>query len=319
MVSKGGLHKAELAFGRVVVGVGVAVWELHAAVAEALGEQRFGAFGHRGGLDPRDGLFDRVFDAFQLDASTFDHGISGTRVAIAGHADAARVEDGGLSRLDEELLMGVASADDVGFEAFDSPRPGFGVFEQIFVERVAWGAVDKEDAHAVDEQPFGEGEFDEVAALLGVERGPLHGAADACEVSKAGVPADGNPLGHAVVVVAANGVVGVLHGPAHARGRIWSVVDEVSQAEADVVRFLNRGERRPVGVDVGHNENSQGGVLKTPAMGWCVCASGVVRKQDDTRTARPDKTGPHPEVRYDRYRTMKAVVYQAHKTRNKVR
>ena len=58
-------------------------------------------------------------------------------------------------------------------------------------------------------------------------------------------PCHGDPLGDAMVVIAADRVRGMVHRPANASARVGPVVDQVSQAKADVEGLVDRREGRP--------------------------------------------------------------------------
>ena len=61
---------------------------------------------------------------------------------------------------------------------------------------------------------------------------------DAGEVFEAAAPGNRDVLGDAVVVVAADGmIVRLLADPVDARRRLEAVIDQVAQAQADVVRL----------------------------------------------------------------------------------
>jgi hypothetical protein len=63
-------------------------------------------------------------------------------------------------------------------------------------------------------------------------------------------------LRDAVIVVAADGMMGSLADPVDARDRLEAVIHQVAEAEADIVRLLERLQGRPVGVDVCNEKNA---------------------------------------------------------------
>lgn len=65
---------------------------------------------------------------------------------------AAGVQDHDAVHLDVELNMRMADAHDVSVDVLEPPRPHFGVFEQILVERVAWSRMDQEEPFAAQRE-----------------------------------------------------------------------------------------------------------------------------------------------------------------------
>ena len=74
---------------------------------------------------------------------------------------------------------------------------------------------------------------------------------------------NGNVLGDAVVMVASHRVAGPVPHPIDTGRRLQSVIDQVAQAEANIVRLLDGLKGRPVRVDVGNQENPH--VVPKPA------------------------------------------------------
>ena len=77
----------------------------HPPCAEAFGEQSLGAIGEFGSFDPRDRLFDGVFDPFDLDPAVLDDRVRGAGVAVARHAHASGIENDDVSNTNIELQM----------------------------------------------------------------------------------------------------------------------------------------------------------------------------------------------------------------------
>jgi hypothetical protein len=61
-----------------------------------------------------------------------------------------------------------------------------------------------------------------------------------------------------VIVVAANGTGGMSANPINAGNRIDSVFDKVSQKQAGIERLANGVEGKPIGMNVGKDEDFHG-------------------------------------------------------------
>ena len=62
-------------------------------------------------------------------------------------------------------------------------------------------------------------------------------------------------LGDCVIVIATHGDHRMPADPIDAANRVGAVIDQIANEQADVERFLNRGQRRPVRMDVGQNQD----------------------------------------------------------------
>ena len=101
---------------------------------------------------------------------------------------------------------------------------------------------------------FRGGKLGKVLSLTGIDRGHGGRASTGGEEAE---PADAlhfHILGDAVIVVAANGVVGVFLHPLDTGTGLGAVIDEVAQEEADIVRLLDGLEGRPIPMDVGDEQ-----------------------------------------------------------------
>jgi hypothetical protein len=61
----------------------------------------------------------------------------------------------------------------------------------------------------------------------------------------------GHVLSHAMIVVAADDMVRLAPYPINAGGRFESIIDQVAKEQANVVRFVDRLQGRPIGMNVG--------------------------------------------------------------------
>ena len=228
-----------------------------ASLAEILGVEPLGPIGEHRRIRPGDRLLDRVVDALQVDPAVVDHGVGGPGVAVSRLADAAGVQNDDPAGDEVELHVRVADADDVRLDPRQATFPGLRVVHQVLVERVARGAVDQEEPLAAEFEPLDQGESEQVSPLVAAEGAPVPPPGRGGQVTIAVVTGHLDPLGDAVVVVAPDRGVGVLHRPSDAFEGVRAVVDQVPQAEADVVRLVDRRQGRPVGVDVRDDQDSQ--------------------------------------------------------------
>src|ERR1019366_10772622 len=90
-----GLEKAAIGFGE-------------AAGAEDLGEQGLGGFGQVAFQNRGDGVFDGIFDAFQLNSAVLDDRVGSPRVAVARLADAAGIDDQLVADFEDIRMMRMA-------------------------------------------------------------------------------------------------------------------------------------------------------------------------------------------------------------------
>ncbi len=74
---------------------------------------------------------------------------------------------------------------------------------------------------------------------------------DAGQILVAGFAGHDDILGNAVIVIAADRVFRMPPYPVKARPRLQGIIDQVAQAQANVVRLGDGPEGRPVGVNVG--------------------------------------------------------------------
>ena len=152
----------------------------------------------------------------------------------------------------------VTNADKIGLYVFEPLRPDLGIAHHIFVERIARRRVNHENPLSIENNPLRHGELQEIPALLWLKRFPHIRTSHTRQITVARSTVNGYALGDAVVVVAADRVVGVFHRPLDARGGIGAVVDQVSETKANVMRLVDRRKRGEVRVDVRDDEDSQG-------------------------------------------------------------
>ena len=183
-------------------------------------------------------VLDRVLDALQLDAVVLDDGVGGARVAVARLADAAGVDDQLVADLQHVGVVRVADADDVGLDVLQPPRPELDVGRGVLVERVARRGVDQQEARVVQRDRAASPAAGRGSGGRRREtRSRVSGRVTPVRYLKPLPPLTRDVLGDAVVVIAADGVRGVLAHPVDARRRLQAVIDQVAQEQADVVRL----------------------------------------------------------------------------------
>ena len=126
----------------------------------------------RASPESRDGLFDRVFDPLQLDLVVVDD-----RVGRRGSPSRGWPTLPGLSTTTPstsrlncmcEWPTQTTSASTFWSRLAQVVR----VLHQVFVERVAGRGVDQQEPLAVEREPLGQRELEQIAALVGPERLP---------------------------------------------------------------------------------------------------------------------------------------------------
>jgi hypothetical protein len=66
----------------------------------------------------------------------------------------------------------------------------------------------------------------------------------------------GHILGHAVIVIAADGMMRMPPHPIKARDRFESIIDQIAKKQAEVVRLVDRLQGRPIGMNIGKQKNA---------------------------------------------------------------
>jgi hypothetical protein len=151
----------------------------------------------------------------------------------------------------------VPHADEGRVDRLDADAPSFGVFQQVFVERIAGRAVHKIKRLLVDDDSFRQRQTGQILHSRRGQHSPVDGARGGGQPPQPGAVFGGNPLRHGVIVIAADSRGRVRTNPIDARQGIGRVIDQVAEEQANVVRFLDRGERGPIRMDVGQQQNLQ--------------------------------------------------------------
>ena len=182
--------------------------------------------------------------------------------------------------------MRVAHADDVGIDVLQPLGPDLGVFEQIFVERVARRGMDHEEALTAQRESLGHGQLQEITPFVGPSDVPHGRSRYLRQVPKAIRTTDRNSLRHAVIVIAADRIGRMSHRPTDARRGVGPVVDQVSQAKADVEWLGDRREGGPIRMDVGDDQNPH-----VPGSPCWACAKKSLRECDKKATCYSSDRG----------------------------
>jgi len=184
---------------------------------------------------------DVVFDPPQFDLAVLNDGVGTPPVTIARLTDAPRVQDLNAVDFDQKLEMRMSDADDVGF---DSPQPGFPcgrlIREEVFIHRIVGGRMHEAIIPAVEIEPLRNRESREVLEMKPVEVFELIGTRGSGEGAEAAPIPRGDALGDRMIVVPPNGTGRIRSDPFDAGEGIRSVVDDISQKETGIKRFLNR-------------------------------------------------------------------------------
>ena len=76
------------------------------------------------------------------------------------------------------------------------------------------------------------------------------------ESSKGAGRPDGDSLSNRMIMISANNRLGMLADPVDAGDWIRRVIDDITKEQAGIEAFVDGSERRPVGVDVGEEEDA---------------------------------------------------------------
>ena len=92
-----------------------------------------------------DGAIDVVWDASEFYLTIFDDCISSAGITVAWLSDAAGIDDLHAFEFEVHGNVGVADADEVGVDVFESLVPEVGLWFEVFVHGIAWGGVDHQE------------------------------------------------------------------------------------------------------------------------------------------------------------------------------
>lgn len=197
-----------------------------------------------------------VFHSAKLNLSVLNDRIGTTPVPVARLPDAPGIENLNPVDLGKKLQMGVADADDVGFDSPQTRLPRGGLLrQQVFIHRVVRGGMDEIVVSAVEIESLRDRKPRKVLQMKTIQKFKLKGTGGRGERAESGSVSGGNALSDGVVVVSPNGAGCVLTDPFDAGERIGPVIDHIPQEQAGIERFLDRGKRRPVGMDIGEDKN----------------------------------------------------------------
>ena len=98
-------------------------------------------------------------------------------------------------------------------------------------------------------------------AQTGFARAPKEAPKPQSEETEIPDALDFDVLGDAMIVVAANGVMGVLLDPVDAGAGLGAVIDEIAKEEAEIVWFLDGLEGRTIAVNVRDQQDPHGASL----------------------------------------------------------
>ena len=115
--------------------------------------------------------------------------------------------------------------------------------------------MDHIQRHVSEHDPPREGEPREILHAGRIEDAPMDKPRRGRQPAKTAARLGGNPLGDRVIVVSADGGRRPRVDPIDAGDRIGRVLDQVAEEKTRVERLLDRGERRPVRMNVGQEQN----------------------------------------------------------------
>src|SRR5262249_47387165 len=157
-------------------------------------------------------------------AIVLNDSIRGPWVAVAGLADAARVDNQLAANLQYVRMMRVAHANDIGVYMGQPACPEIAVRRGVFVKRIARGGMDKEKSGVVRGNGTCDWQSRQESSVLAAK--PFLGdrPGDASQIFEAALAVNADPLCGSVIVVAANADGGIFPYPIDARRRFHAVI-----------------------------------------------------------------------------------------------
>jgi len=261
-----------------------------------------GVGGKSGAAQLRNRLVDVVLDPPQLHLSILDDGIRSARVAVPGLADTSRVHDLDPGKPQVEGKVRMPDTEKIGRQVGTAQLPGLRILAEVFVERIAGGRMHEGEPEPIEFDGRLDGKSGEITELSGIELAPLDRPGRRHQLPESGPLPGSDPMGDVVVVVATHRRTRMLLNPVQTGSGIDSVVDQVTGEQAGVKWFANGLQGRPVGVDIGQDQNAQGewpgdgsgraaGVYKNEA--WSLTLpGGIISNNECVATANPCGKAP---------------------------
>lgn len=234
-----------------------AIWRDAAAGAQHAFSHPQDLRGKLGLAQLRNRLIEVIFHTAKLHLTIFDDDIRGPGISVAGLTDTARIDDLHFGEGEVHRRVGMPDAQEIGHEMRGAQLPGLGIVTEILVKRRAGCGMHQGESQAVEFHRGLDGEPGEEAHLPGIQPLPLQGPGGRHELTETPTVSRGHPLGDIVVVISPDGGVRVLPDPIDAGGGIDAVVDQVAGEETRIKRLLNGSQSRPIGMDVGQEQDSQ--------------------------------------------------------------
>jgi len=209
-------------------------------------------------------LVDVVLDPPELHLAVLNDRVRCARVAVPGLADTSRIHHLHPGKFQVKGKVGVSHAEKVGRERGTPELPGVGILAEILVKGIPGGRMDECEAEPIEFDRGLDGEPGEISQLAGIEQVPLDRAGGRHQLPEPGPFPGRDPVGDVVVMIPPDSRAGMLLDPVDTGRRIDSVVNQITGEQAGIERFADGLQSRPVGVDVGQDQDSQG---QWPGMG----------------------------------------------------
>src|SRR5262245_5959326 len=250
------LGRLEIGDRRAIGLVPSAVGLGRSAGAKHFDQKRLGSFLKIAFQYRTHGIFDRVFDAFELDALIVDHRVRSTRVAVAGLADAAGIDDQLVADFEHVGMVGVPDTDDTGVDVAQPPRPELDIGDCIFIEWIARRRMNEKEPRVVEGRAFAHRQRAQIAAVVRGNALLCQHARHCRQILVTVLAVDAHVLGNAVIVIAADRIGGALPDPFDARARFQSIIDQIAEHNTNIERLLDGLQGGPIGVDISQQQDA---------------------------------------------------------------
>ena len=194
---------------------------------------------------------DVVGDLAEMDFAILNDRVRSSRIAVAGLADAAGVDNTEAACLQFERDMRVADAEEIGFDPLHSRFPTGDISRQVLVHRIARGRMEQLEPIPIELHTGSNRQPGEELIPGRIDQVPVQWPRGNGELAEPAAPLGQDSLGHGVIVIPAHRGLDILPHPIDARNRIGTIVDEVAEEQTGIERLLNRAQGGPVRVDVG--------------------------------------------------------------------
>ena len=192
----------------------------------------------------------------KFDLTTIDDGVRRTRITVTWLADASRIDDLHVVQFQVHGYVRVADTHKIHIDMFQSLLPLLDVVTDVFIHRVAGRGMHQQESLVIEDQMARDRHLCQPCQMIIIEHVEVVRPHRRHHFSECSARSHQHALCDRMIVIAADDSGRVASYPFNTWHWISGIVNDISKEQAGIEIFVDRRQSRPVGMNVGNQQNS---------------------------------------------------------------